>query len=67
MYILIIGFTLFFFGMWYDMPAIGNYVGDGHGGVIFINTYERGIAGFLIACALSLISAGLWINIFDDN
>lgn len=67
MYILIVGFTFFFFALWYDMPGVGKFVYDDMRNQIFINTYARGVGGFLLACALSLLSAGLWINLFDDN
>lgn len=67
MYILIAGFTLFFFALWYDLPGVGEFVRNNMNDVVFVSTYERGIGGFLFACALSLISAGFWIHMFDDD
>lgn len=59
---LMLGVTIFFFGMWYDMPGVGNYIGS-----TFVNTYVRGVGGFLIALGLSLSCNGLLLFFFDEK
>jgi hypothetical protein len=63
--VLILGFTLLYFGVWYDMPGIGSYANDKAGGMTFVSGYQRGVGGFLTACGLSLVTSGFLIFYFD--
>jgi hypothetical protein len=65
--VLMLGLNIFLFGMWYDMPGIGGYVYDKAGNGIWTNTYQRGVAGFVIALGLSLFCDGVLLYFFNER
>jgi hypothetical protein len=59
---MMLGIDIFLFGMWYEMPGIGTYTNA----MVFANTYERGVGGFLITLGLSLGLDSVILIFFDE-